>query len=127
MKKPGFVAKSKCWLKTLLARKTAEQQPYRELTIERLEWVAHSAGIDRQAVVGEIGMQDVVIHRILNNIHLDHEEIARREPRAYQDLLRTCLECAHSKSCSRGFERMRSVETWPSYCPNAMTLKSLLS
>lgn len=128
MEKPGLVVRSKCWLKNLLNLKKPEREPSRHLTLEKLEFIAAAVGIDRDTGSPKAtGAGDIPIHRILNILHLDHEEIARREPRTYQDLIRTCLECAHSKDCSRGFKRMRSVETWPSYCPNAMTLKSLLS
>lgn len=128
MKKYGFVDKSKCWLKRLLDRKKVDKVPSQHLTLEKLEYIAGSLGIPRDPESSKAGgIADVPVHRILNILHLDHVEVARREPRAYQDLLRTCLECAYSDSCSRGFKKMQSVEPWPSYCPNAMALRSLLS
>lgn len=98
------------------------------LTLEKLKYIAGAVGIDRDTGSPKAsGTVDIPIHRVLNILHLNHEEIARREPRTYQYLIRTCLECAQNKDCSRGVDRKRSVETWPSYCPNAMALKALLS
>ena len=58
-------------------------------------------------------------------LDLDRNEVARIEPKAFQDLQRVCIMCEHRRRCSRDFARGSTDEAWKEYCPNAATLLAL--
>jgi len=58
-------------------------------------------------------------------LDLDRNEVARIEPRAFQDLQRVCVMCEHHRRCERDFARDTADEAWKEYCPNAVTLIAL--
>ena len=123
----GFIRKSKTWFHNWL-RKQQEQREIRNLAVEDVASIAHDIGLSEgelQIAVGE-NNPPVALHRLLDILHLDHDRIAKQEPAVYRDLVRLCMQCAHKKQCRRGFERPTPPQTWPDYCPNAMTLKALL-
>jgi hypothetical protein len=57
-------------------------------------------------------------------LDLDREEVARTEPRAFQELERVCTLCAARRRCAKDFAR-HSTDDWQDYCPNAATLMAL--
>ena len=129
MEKAGFIAKSKCWLRNLL-NKTQQERELSALAVEDVTRIAHDLGLSESElhVAVEKGERPTVaLHRLLDLLHLDRREIERREPEAYRDLVRVCMQCAHNAECRRGFERPDPLKAWPEHCPNASTLRALLS
>jgi hypothetical protein len=66
---------------------------------------------------------DLLLRR-LAELDLDRNEVARTEPRTFQDLQRVCTLCDARRKCARDFAN-HSTENWQSYCPNAATLLAL--
>jgi hypothetical protein len=66
---------------------------------------------------------DLLLRRMVE-LDLDRNEVARTEPRTFQDLQRVCTLCEAHRRCTRDFAH-HSTEEWESYCPNATTLKAL--
>jgi len=128
LEKIGFAARSKRWLRSWLA-KARRQREFRNLAIGDVASIARDLGLSTKELHRAVGAGEgpgVALHRLLDILHLDRQEIARKEPEAYRDLIRVCMQCANSKQCKRGFERSNPPKTWPDYCPNAVTLRALL-
>jgi hypothetical protein len=128
MQKFGLIAKSKRWLHSWLKRQQAQRE-IRNLGIEEVAFIAHDLGLsmgELQAAVRNDNETPVALHRLLDVLHLDHDLISKQEPEVYRDLVRLCVQCAHKKECRRGFERPNPPQTWPNYCPNAVTLRALV-
>jgi hypothetical protein len=58
-------------------------------------------------------------------LHLDPQQLARRDGAVLQDLQRLCTQCASQRRCSRALERSPDDPAWQSYCPNSGTLTVL--
>ena len=66
---------------------------------------------------------DLLLRRMAQ-LDLDRTEVARTEPRTFQDLQRVCTLCEARRRCARDFAK-HTTEEWQSYCPNATTLMAL--
>ena len=66
-----------------------------------------------------------LLPRRMAALDLDTNEVARVEPRAYQDLQRVCSMCECHRRCARDFARDSAIPAWRDYCPNAGTLMAL--
>ena len=58
-------------------------------------------------------------------LDLDRDEVARVEPRTFQDLQRACTLCESRRRCRRDLARDSADPVWQDYCPNAATLIAL--
>ena len=128
MEKSGFIAKSKCWLRNLL-NKAQQERELGALATEDVGRIARDLGLSESELhlaVEKGERRTVALHRLLDILHLGRAEIERREPEAYRDLIRVCMQCAHNEQCRRGFARPDPLKAWPEHCPNATTLRALM-
>ena len=66
---------------------------------------------------------DLLLRRMAE-LDLNRTEVARTEPRTFQDLQRVCTLCDARRRCRRDFAN-HTTDDWQSYCPNAATLTAL--
>lgn len=118
-----LIARSRCWFRDFLNRKTELRESGR-ITLQDLDRAARDTHLLSKKP-GDVSYEGVALHRLLDILHLDRNEILKREPDAYRSLLRHCTHCAKTKECARGFTA-KEEEIWPRHCPNALTLEHLL-
>ena len=71
---------------------------------------------------------DLLLRRMAE-LDLDRNEVARTEPRTFQDMQRVCTLCEAHRRCAQDLAKhstdKHSTQEWQSYCPNAVTLMAL--
>jgi hypothetical protein len=66
-----------------------------------------------------------LLPRRMAALDLDRNEVARIEPRTFQDLQKVCTLCESRRRCTRDLGRDAADPVWQDYCPNAATLMAL--
>ena len=69
--------------------------------------------------------QPLLLHRMLEQLHLDADFLSRTEPEIFRDLQRVCAMCDSKKRCGRDLDAGKGAEHFEDYCPNALTLKAV--
>jgi len=95
---------------------------------EGVERMAHDAGISapelRQLARHGSRPADLLLDRMAA-LHLDQDEVLRREPAVLRDLQRVCTLCDTRRQCTCDLARDPSDSVWKRYCPNVQTLMAL--
>lgn len=68
---------------------------------------------------------DGLLGRRMETLHLDPEELAKRNGAVLQDLQRLCTLCDSKGLCSAELDWRPQDPRWREYCPNAGTLQVL--
>ena len=68
----------------------------------------------------------LVIHRMAA-LGVDQKEVSHAVPKILQELKSICTMCENRKLCARDLELHPTDKVWEDYCPNAVTLKVLMS
>lgn len=69
----------------------------------------------------------VLLNRRLATLHLDSEHTGRIHPAVLRDLQVHCSMCAAKKRCAGDLASGALDSTWQDYCPNAHTLRDLVT
>ena len=71
------------------------------------------------------GARPLLLPRMLDALHIDAEALSRHDPVTFRDLQRVCALCDSKRRCAVDLAEGDAAETFESYCPNALTLKSV--
>jgi hypothetical protein len=89
--------------------------------------LAADAGVDASGLRGVaakgVHAADLLLRR-LRSLGLDPDAIAVAQAAVFRDLQRVCAYCGSKRRCARDLDRNVTAR-WPSYCPNAETLRML--
>jgi hypothetical protein len=95
---------------------------------EEVERIAKDVGVSASELrtLASFGPKaaDLLLRRMAA-LDLDRNEVARTEPRTFQDLQRVCTMCESHGRCARDFVHDSANPEWKNYCPNAATLIAL--
>lgn len=67
-----------------------------------------------------------LLYRRMENLGLDRDALARRDPKTLRDLQKECSLCNSKARCRNDLARGAYGSAWPAYCPNAQTLSTLV-
>jgi hypothetical protein len=97
---------------------------------DEVERVARDVGVssaELRTMAGKWpGAADLLRQRMAH-LDLDSSEVTQTQPFIMRDLQRSCTLCQSKRQCMRDLGRDPDNPAWQDYCPNAMTLKALLS
>jgi len=71
--------------------------------------------------------QPLLLPRMLAALKIDAAELARTQPAALRDLQRVCSLCDSKRRCRSELAARDAARTYEGFCPNALTLKTLVS
>lgn len=95
---------------------------------EGVERMAHDAGISapelRELARHGSRSSELLLERMAA-LHLEEDEVLRREPAVLRDLQRVCSLCDARRRCACDLARDPSDPVWKRYCPNVQTLTAL--
>ena len=63
--------------------------------------------------------------KMLEQLGIDENRLARTQPLLMRDLERVCALCCHKAQCDRDLASGTAAEHYDGYCPNASTLETL--
>jgi transcriptional regulator with XRE-family HTH domain len=63
--------------------------------------------------------------KMLEQLGIDEDRLARTQPLLMRDLERVCALCRHKAQCDRDLASGTAAEHYHGYCPNASTLETL--
>lgn len=94
-----------------------------------VERIAHDVGVsspELRSLAGKWPDAAEPLNRRLAALALDPADIRRVEPQVLHDLQRVCSLCRHGRECEHDLAERPSDQVWREYCPNEMTLDSLV-
>jgi hypothetical protein len=65
--------------------------------------------------------------KMLAALHIDRKAVARVEPMVMRDLERVCSLCEQKRRCDHELAATTAAAHYADYCPNASTLKTLVT
>lgn len=95
---------------------------------QETERIAHDVGLSPAALheLAKHGPEEAeLLRRRMAALHLDPEELARRDGGVMQDLQRLCTLCGSKGECAAALDWRPQDASWQNYCPNAGTLNVL--
>ncbi len=93
----------------------------------RIAQIAGDVGIDAQDLVRFVEAGPHAVDRLPKLLHaLGADSLVSGNPVIMRDLQRGCIMCAHKTQCDHDLAAGAAVRNYRSYCPNAMTLGTLV-
>ena len=79
--------------------------------------------LDRMVQAGPHGADE--LPKLLQNLGINEEDLARTEPLMVRDMQRVCAMCSDKVQCHRDLDAGTSAEHYTDYCLNAPTIAAL--
>jgi len=68
-----------------------------------------------------------LLPRLLRDLGVDPGTLSRNDPAMMRDMQRLCSACSHKRRCERELSAGTAADNYRHFCPNAMSLETVLA